>query len=157
MAAEIYPMPMFPRLEVADVEASATWYEALGFEHVFTMPGPGGRPTLVHLRWAKYADVLLSQATDPSEGPKGRGVSLTFTLRDDAAASVAERARALGSRILVEPTLQPWNVRDVTIADPDGYRLVFSFGPIRAGATIEDVVRRVAEGPARVDGSPTGS
>ena len=57
---EIYPMPAFPILNASDLAASARWYqEALGFRHVFTMRGPGGQPLLVHLRWVKYADVLL--------------------------------------------------------------------------------------------------
>ena len=36
----------FPTLTVDDLEASSNWYqEALGFAHIFTMPGPGDRPS----------------------------------------------------------------------------------------------------------------
>ena len=57
---EIYPMPMFPTLAVRDVGASVGWYaEQVGFGTVFVMPGADGEPALGHLRWRKYADVLL--------------------------------------------------------------------------------------------------
>ncbi len=40
MTEEIYPMPSFPVLIVSDLEASSKFYqEALGFKHIFTMPG----------------------------------------------------------------------------------------------------------------------
>src|SRR3954453_15042876 len=76
---EIYPMPAFPILNTTDLAASARWYqEALGFRHVFTMTGPGGMPLLVHLRWVKYADLLL--VTRPAApGPQGQGVVLSFS------------------------------------------------------------------------------
>ena len=46
---EIYQMPSFPTLSVNDLPASTRWYqEALGFHHVFTIPGPTGEPLLVH-------------------------------------------------------------------------------------------------------------
>ena len=67
MTEEIYPMPSFPMLTVQDLETSAEFYQnALGFKHIFTMPGPGGQPALVHLRWVKYAEDLEDGvATDP--------------------------------------------------------------------------------------------
>src|SRR4051812_44221104 len=58
---EIYPMPSFPMLNVSDLAASSRWYqEVLAFRHIFTIPGPGNAPLVVHLRWAKYADLLLT-------------------------------------------------------------------------------------------------
>ena len=48
MTEEIYPMPFFPLLIVSDLEISSKFYqEALGFKHIFSMPGPGGQPALV--------------------------------------------------------------------------------------------------------------
>lgn len=142
MATEIYPMPMFPTLSVRDADASARWYEALGFEHVFTMPDAAGRPQLVHLRWTKYADVLLRQGPSPVLEGRDRGVALTFALATDQVATIAERARALGSTIVAEPTVQPWNARDVSIADPDGHLLVFTFGPVDVAMTFDEVTDR---------------
>lgn len=48
---EIYPMPMFATLAVADPAAVCAWYEtALGFAVVFRAPDQSGQPPLVHLR-----------------------------------------------------------------------------------------------------------
>lgn len=144
MPPEIYPMPMFPKLTVRDIEASVRWYAALGFEHVFTMSDAFGRPQLVHLRRARYADVLLVPGSGPAANGRDRGVSLTFALETDEVASLAERARSLGSQVLAEPRVQPWNARDVSIADPDGHHLIFSFGPIDKEMTFEEVTDRTS-------------
>ena len=48
---EIYPMPMFPTLSVADVAASVEWYtNKMGFTSVFTLPAPDGGIAMAHLR-----------------------------------------------------------------------------------------------------------
>ncbi len=68
MTEEIYPMPSFATLVVRDLEESSKFYqEALGFKHIFTMPGSGGKPALVHLRWLKYADLLIALSRDSKE------------------------------------------------------------------------------------------
>lgn len=152
MDEEIYPMPSFPTLLVSDLETSSRFYqEALGFKHVFTMPGPGGAPALAHLRWVKYADLLLArprngQALPP---PRGQGVFLTFNLFDrfnGDIESFARQAREKGAQV-DGPVTQPWNVREVTVIDPDGYRLVFT---VRAetGVTFDQVVERAKAGSA---------
>ena len=90
---EIYPMPMFPTLSVADVRTSMEWYaDTLGFALVFAMPGTDGETVLAHLRWRKHADLLLvPDARGPQAArPKGLGVALSFlagpTSVDDMAA-----------------------------------------------------------------------
>jgi catechol 2,3-dioxygenase-like lactoylglutathione lyase family enzyme len=150
MTEEIYPMPSFPTLIVSDLEASSKFYqEALGFKHIFTMPGPGGMPTLIHLRWVKYADVLIAlprDGRDVSE-PKGVGVSLNFNLLDRFNGNIdafAEHAREKGANV-VGPVDQPWNVREVTILDPDGYRLVFTV-PINIGLSFDKMLEKVING-----------
>ena len=131
MTEEIYPMPSFPMLFVKDLEASSAFYQnSLGFKHIFTLPGPGGKPALVHLRWVKYADLLITGSRDGKEltDPKGVGISLNFGMFDrfdgdiDAFASHARENRAS----VTGPINQPWNVREVTVFDPDGYKLVFT-------------------------------
>src|SRR5689334_7833349 len=132
MTEEIYPMPSFPVLIVQDLQASSKWYqEALGFMHIFTMPGPGGAPALVHLRWLKYADLLLAMPRDGKNipEPRGAGISLNFTMfgrPDESVDALAGRAKEYGANIAAGPLDQPWNVRELTVLDPDGYRLVFS-------------------------------
>ncbi len=150
MTEEIYPMPSFPMLVVNDLEASAVFYqEALGFKHIFTMPGPGGTPALVHLRWVKYADLLL---TKPRDGkalpePRGAGITLNFNLHDRFEGNIdafATQSREKGAQV-IGPANQPWNVREVTIIDPDGYRLVFTV-PINIGLGFDRVIERALSG-----------
>lgn len=147
MTAEIYPMPSFPLLTVSDLEASSKWYqEVLGFEHIFTMPGPGGAPALVHLRWLKYADLLIGGMRPGQEvtGPRGVGVSLNFSMLgrfDGSVDKLAEQAKRLGANIVSGPLDQPWNVRELTVLDPDGYRLIFT-APLNIGLGFDKVLER---------------
>jgi uncharacterized glyoxalase superfamily protein PhnB len=150
MTEEIYPMPMFPMLTVTDLEASAKFYQnALGFKHIFTMPGPGGRPVLVHLRWTKYADLLFSRPRDGKEltGPKGVGMSLNFNLFDHFNGDIdafANHARESGATV-IGPIDQPWNVREVTVLDPDGYQLIFSV-PLNTNLGFDQVIEQASRG-----------
>jgi len=141
---EIYPMPSFPILVVQDIEASATWYQAvLGFQHIFTIPGPGG-PLLVHLRWTKYADLLLRRQQGPIEQPKGIGISLSFAVVDGRVDDIFDRARAAGAQMGSEPRNQPWNARDFSLRDPDGFLLTFTQGPVEPDLGMDQIVRRSA-------------
>ena len=136
-------------LIVSDLEASAKFYqEVLGFKHIFTMPGQGGKPSLIHLRWLKYADLLISLPRDgqPIPEPRGAGVSLSFQMLRRFEGSVdmlAEHAKANGANIVSGPLDQPWNVRELTILDPDGYRLVFT-APINTELSFDKVVENAA-------------
>lgn len=143
MTEEIYPMPFFARLIVRDLAASSTWYQdVLGFKHIFTMPG------LAHLRWIKYADLLLSP---PGDGkalpePRGVGVSLNFSMFerfDGSVDALAEHAKKMGANIVSGPLDRPWNVRELTVLDPDGYHLVFS-APLNTNLGFDEVVKRAA-------------
>jgi len=142
---EIYGMPAFPVILANDLARSSQWYQdVLGFADVFTMRGPDDRPLLAHLRWCKWADVLITQARTPVEPPRGQGITLNFmTLGVD---ELAERARAAGANVLDGPVDRPWNARDVTIADPDGYRLNFT-APSRNAARLsfDEVMKRARE------------
>ena len=147
MTEEIYPMPSFPMLVVRDLEASSKFYqEALGFKHIFTMPGPGGKPALVHLRWLKYADLLLSPPRDDMEipEPRGTGVSLSFQMLerfDGSVDALVEQAKTKGANIVSGPIDQSWNVREVTILDLDGYRLVFTT-PININLSFDEMLEK---------------
>lgn len=124
---EIYPMPMFATIGVADVAAVTAWYEAaLGFGVVFTAPGLDGTPSLVHLRRHKYQDVLLVPAA--STVAPASSFTISFQAGEDMTA-LATRARAvpaLGASAVVGPIDTPWNTTDLRVIDPAGYRLVFT-------------------------------
>jgi hypothetical protein len=125
---EIYPMPMFATLAVPDVTSVAQWYqEALGFGVMFTTPGPGGAPSLVHLRRRKYQDVLLVPAA-AAAAAAAPSPTIGFQADGDVAA-LAERARvvpAVGAAAVVGPIDTPWNTTDLRVTDPAGHRLVFT-------------------------------
>ena len=147
---EIYPMPMFPTLSVADIDASVAWYvEKVGFASVFSLPGPNGGTAMAHLRWRKYADLLLLPDAEPRQAgqARGAGVVLSFLADakpiDDLAAEIAGR----GVEIAEGPVSRPWNVRDFVVLDPDGYRLVF-FAPVDTSRDFEDVMGNVLDGGA---------
>ncbi len=151
MTEEIYPMPFFVNLNVSDLEASSKFYqETLGFKHIFTMPGPGGSPVLVHLRWTKYADLLLALSGDGKTvpEPRGTGVALSFQMLERFDGSVdtfAEQAKARGANIVSGPLDQPWNVRELTVLDPDGYKLVFT-APLNINLGFDEVIKKGAGG-----------
>jgi catechol 2,3-dioxygenase-like lactoylglutathione lyase family enzyme len=132
---DIYPMPSFPTFVVSDLAASVAWYRSvLGFQEVFSMG-----PTLSHLRWIKFADLLLM----PGRPSPGDGVTISFQTPLEGIDALADRVRQAGSgKLLSEPQNRPWNVRDFVAADPDGYRLCFTGGPVDAKATMADISAR---------------
>ena len=145
---EIYPMPSFSTLVVSDIQASARWYcDVLGFTNIFTMPGPNDMPTLVHLRWIKYADLLLFPDRDKSlaNKPKGIGIALNYSIADIE--DLAKRARQRNADIVEGPINRPWNICELVILDPDGYRLVFN-SPLLSGEhrSFDEIVASVSKG-----------
>ncbi len=153
MTEEIYPMPLFPMLIVKDIEASSNFYQnVLGFKHIFAMPAPDGKPGLVHLRWVKYADLLITRSRDGKElhEPKGIGISLNFNMFEHFNGDIdafAKHARENGANI-TGPIEQPWNVREVTVIDPDGYKLIFTM-PININLGFDTVIERVKNEEAK--------
>jgi uncharacterized glyoxalase superfamily protein PhnB len=146
MTEEIYPMPLFPTLLVNNVEASSSFYQNLGFKHIFSMPGPDGKPGLVHLRWVKYADLLITKSRDGKvlTEPNGAGISLNFNMLEHFGGDMdifARNARENGANV-TGPIDQPWNVREVTVLDPDGYKLIFTM-PIDLTLSFDKVIERV--------------
>lgn len=147
MSEEIYPMPSFLMLIVKDIEASSSFYQnVLGFKHIFTMPAPDGNPGLVHLRWVKYADLLITRSRNEKEltEPKGVGVSLNFNMFEHFNGDMdtfTRHVRENGGNI-TGPVEQPWNVREVTVIDPDGYKLIFTM-PININLGFDEVIERV--------------
>ena len=143
---EIYPMPMFPTLSVTDAGASVAWYsDVLGFRTVFVLPGVDGDPVLAHLRWRKYADVLLVPDGAHSSERKGAGVSLSFLVGDLSVDALAERLMGLGMELDEGPVTRPWNTREILVVDPDGYRLVF-FEAVDVGRDFDGVMESLSEG-----------
>jgi uncharacterized glyoxalase superfamily protein PhnB len=123
---EIYPMPLFCQLAVSDLNAATAWYEALGFDVVYSMP------VMAHVRYRKYADVMLvtgqTKPHDTAEKPvrSGEGVSIYVNVEDESVDDVANRADEYGAEVVEGPYDTPWNTRELVVSDPDGYKLVFT-------------------------------
>ncbi len=135
---DFYPMPMFVNLQVADILQSSAWYQrALGFRVVFEMPS--GEPILVHLRRSRYQDILLFPGGSGDPQQAGNGVIIQFQADDEPVKDIAVRARSAGAREVHGPIERPWNVREVTVVDPDGFQLRFS-EPIDTTRNFKDVI-----------------
>lgn len=124
---DVYPMPLFPRLTVSDVEASTEWYRSLGFEVVYEMP------VMAHVRYRRYADVMLiAEEARPGRrdrgagGSRGEGLTIYVTVDGESVDEVGERAAGAGATVVAEPHDTGWNTREVVVADPDGYEFAFS-------------------------------
>ncbi len=139
---DFYPMPAFVKLIVSDLERSMDWYERiLGFRRVYLMPGPNGDPILAHLRFARYADLLLTPSAAPSEA--GAGVTLCYTMPEQRTVDdLAEQLRQHGHTPEEGPIDRPWNVRELIVCDPDGYRLSFT-QLANAALNLDEVVQQV--------------
>lgn len=140
-APDIYPMPSFVSLDVRDLEASVGWYrDVLGFQVIISFV------QLAHVRWIRFADLLLRPGDEKYE--RGRGVTISFQTPLDQVDSLAARAAQAGARILAEPSDRPWNTRDFVVADPDGYRLCFTGGPVNPDISMEEIAGRTGSAGA---------
>jgi catechol 2,3-dioxygenase-like lactoylglutathione lyase family enzyme len=120
---DIYGMPAFVTLTVADLERTVDWYvNGLDFISLFTMPGPDGSPALVHLRRWRYQDILVR----PGQPPEGGEWTVSVMALAEQLDAIAERARAHGGGTVDGPVDTPWNTRDLRTTDPDGYRVVYT-------------------------------
>lgn len=147
--AEIYPMPAFPTLTVSNLAVSKQFYvDGLGFQVIFSMPAGGGPAVLEHLRWIRYADLLLEQGAQAEEEEdavaRAGGIRLNFSaaLAGRSCAEIAERARAHGGGEVRGPIERPYNAREVVVTDPDGFVLVFS-EPMDVGKTFDEVLEDI--------------
>lgn len=127
MSGDFYVMPQFVTLDAANLLDSSQWYvHVLGFSVVFELPGQ-----LVHLRRDRYQDILLRPAAGPPSGLRGVGATVCLTVGGpDDVDRLADRAQSCGATIVEGPINRPWNVRELVLSDPDGYRLSLSGGPL---------------------------
>jgi uncharacterized glyoxalase superfamily protein PhnB len=113
-------------LTVRDLAKSVAWYQdVLGFA-VGERHQHEGRVVAVSLK-AGRVEILLNQ-DDGAKGwdrQKGEGLSLQFTTMQSVDA-LAERVKAGGGTLQSEPADMPWGARAFRVADPDGFKLVFS-------------------------------
>lgn len=126
----IYGMPMFARIPCPDLAASVDfWTNALGFFELFSIPG-----RLVHLRRWAFQDVLL--VPGPAASPSG--LQLSFACVLSQLDEVADACHPFPGSDVEGPTDTPWNTRDLTVATPEGTRVVFTAAkPLMSGSAEE--------------------
>ena len=113
---------------------------------MFSLPAPGGI-AMAHLRWRKYADLLLVPDPRPpdTERPKGAGIALSFLVDTVSVDEMAANLEAGGVELAERPMTRPWNVREIVVRDPDGFSLVF-FEPVDTSRSFEDVMESSQSG-----------
>lgn len=118
---DIYGMPAFITVQVADVRAAAAWFTtALDFVELFAMP-PGDDPMLIHLRRWRYQDILVRRGDAASVGA---GIQLSFAAEYDELDALAARAREHAS--IEGPADTAWNTRELGVTTPEGLRIVLT-------------------------------
>lgn len=130
---EVYPMPFFATLTASEPEVLGGWYQrALGF--AVMMAGP-----LMHLRRRKYQDLLVVQGAPGAPEAREAGPVLRFDA-DGELDELAQRARGeprVGRSSVEGPVDTPWNTRELSVTDPEGYCFVFSARRATPDAALE--------------------
>lgn len=123
VSRDVYGMPAFLSVAVADIAATVDWYvNGLDFVSLFTLPGPADAPTLVHLRRWRYQDLLVRAGG----AHPGQGWTFSMMAEHGQLDQLADRARKHGGGVVEGPLDTPWNTRDLRTVDPDGFTLVFT-------------------------------
>lgn len=143
----IYGMPMFATLLASDIDETVAWYiEVLGFINLFSVPGPGGAPVLVHLRRWQFQDLLVRPA--PGKVNPATGCTLSFAAVYDELDALADRARGHCAGTFRELADTRWNTRDLVTADPDGNIVIFTAArpPQHADAAFSERIEQSRSG-----------
>jgi catechol 2,3-dioxygenase-like lactoylglutathione lyase family enzyme len=99
-----------PGVPVADMDRALWFYrDVLGFEVKFTNGDP------VSFAVMKQGDAELHLGIE-----RGKAGFLHAHLMVDDLDLVYERLQRAGANVRQPPTVQPWGLRDVVVADPDG-------------------------------------
>ena len=114
---EFYQMPLFVKLKVRNIEKSKEWYaNVINFNSVFDFPDANGTTSMTHLRGTKYQDLMLIQAKEVNSTD-----SVIINLFSSDIYSIYQAALDNKTNIIQQPTVQPWNAKELILVDPDGY------------------------------------
>jgi uncharacterized glyoxalase superfamily protein PhnB len=116
-----------PSFTVGDLEKSLGWYrDVLGFGVEETWKSPDGKVMGVSL---KAGDVSFMIGQDDWKKGRDRKKGEGFRIYCETKTSVddlAKRIEAKGGRLDSGPTDQPWGVRDISVTDPDGFKITIA-------------------------------
>ena len=116
-----------PSFTVNDLEKSLAFYrDVLGFGIEETWKDDDGKVRGVEL---KAGDVSFMIGQDDwkkgRDRRKGEGFRIFCETNRDVDA-IAKRIEAKGGRLDQGPTDQPWGMRDISLTDPDGFRITIA-------------------------------
>jgi uncharacterized glyoxalase superfamily protein PhnB len=116
-----------PSLTVNDLDKSLAWYrDVVGFGLEETWKDDAGKVMGVSLR-AGDVSLMLGQ-DDWKKGrdrKKGEGFRI-FCMTKGNVDTLAKKIEAKGGRLDQGPTDQPWGVRDISLTDPDGFKITIA-------------------------------
>ncbi|QIH77105.1 VOC family protein [Macrococcoides canis] len=117
---EFYQMPLFIKILVEGIEKAEKWYRHnLGFQSVFKFRNEENEVIMNHLRLRKYQDIMLIQSDDFSSG---NGFFINILVDD-----IETIAKSISEKYVLQPLEQmPWNAKEMTIIDPDGYQITLT-------------------------------
>ncbi len=103
---EAYPMPLFIKLFVNNMESSLDWYKnVLQFESVFEMPDTNGKKLMAHIRGENTQGVNATFDHTARFTKKGKGLVLNFSVSDID--SFYKRAKEAQTNIIEGPVDSP--------------------------------------------------
>jgi len=112
----------FPVAYSPDVDRAARFWERLGFERFYELPGPTGALGYVGLRCSggELAITHHSWCTERYGLEFGPGPRFEMYLYVDDLDATVERLRGDGVTVLRQPEDMPWGERIATVSDADG-------------------------------------
>ena len=116
-----------PSFTVNDLETSLGWYrDVLGFDVEETWKADDGKVMGFSL---KAGNVSFMIGQDDWKKGRDRQKGQGFRLYCETKKSVDDLARKIeskGGRLDSPPTDQPWGTRDITVTDPDGFKITIA-------------------------------
>ena len=116
-----------PSFTVNDLDKSLGWYrDVLGFDVEETWKSDDGKVMGVSL---KAGDVSFMIGQDDWKKGRDRRKGEGFRIYCETKRSVddlAKRIESRGGRLDSGPTDQPWGVRDISLTDPDGFKITIA-------------------------------
>ena len=116
-----------PSFTVNDLEKSLGWYrDVLGFGIEETWKNDDGKVVGISLK-AGNVSFMIGQ-DDWKKGRdrrKGEGFRLYCETKKNVD-DLASRIESKGGRLDSPPTDQPWGVRDISVTDPDGFKITIA-------------------------------
>ena len=112
----------FPVAFSRDVDRAAKFWERLGFERFYVLPGPDGALGYVGLRGggSELAITHHSWAAERYGMTLGEGPRFEMYVYVEDLDATVEQLRSGGVPVLREPEDMPWGERIASVSDPDG-------------------------------------